>query len=194
MPAPVLVQRPSRAEAEAAVTTLLRWAGDDPKREGLIDTPGRVVRAFEEYFQGYNEDPAEVLRSASYDHAGYEDFVLLRNIPFESHCEHHIAPIIGSVSVAYLPNTRVVGISKLVRVCEVFAKRLQIQEKMTAEIAEAINVGLKPRGVAVVIVAEHQCMTTRGVHKKGLSMTSRAFLGEFKDNEVLRREFLTALQ
>lgn len=193
MTSPIIAQRPSRTEAETAVVTLLRWAGDNPTREGLVDTPARVVRAFEEYFQGYNEDPAEILRSASYDHAGYQDFVLLRNIPFESHCEHHISPIIGSISVAYLPDTRVVGISKLVRVCEVFAKRLQIQEKMTAEIAEAINTGLNPRGVAVVIVAEHQCMTTRGVHKKGLSMTSRAFLGEFRDNEVLRREFLTAL-
>jgi GTP cyclohydrolase IA len=187
------VIRPSRAEAEAAVETLLRWTGDDPKREGLVGTPDRVARAFEEFFDGYNHDPAAVLQTASYDGAGYDDMVVLRDIRFESHCEHHISPILGTIHLAYLPGERVVGISKLARVCDVFAKRLQIQEKLTTDIAQAINDALQPRGVGVVITAAHECMTTRGVHKVGLNMVSRCFIGAFKDDAVLRREFLDLL-
>ncbi|MFN8694646.1 MAG: GTP cyclohydrolase I FolE [Holosporales bacterium] len=185
--------RPSRAEAESAVETLLRWSGDNPQREGLLGTPDRVVRAFEEYFEGYNEDPTEILKAASYDRAGYDDMVVLRDIRFESHCEHHIAPILGTVYIAYLPDTRVVGISKLARVCDVFAKRLQIQEKLTAEIANAIDTALKPRGVAIVISAGHECMTTRGVYKPGMNMVTRAFTGQFREDATLRREFLDLL-
>src|SRR6186997_3192546 len=157
--------RPTRATAENAIRTLIQWAGDDPDREGLRGTPARVVRAYEEWFAGYFEDPREYLQRTFEEVAGYDEIVLLRDIRFESHCEHHIAPIIGKVHIAYLPNNRVVGISKLARLVEVYAKRLQIQEKMTAQIANTLDEVLQPKGVAVVIEAAHQCMTTRGVHK-----------------------------
>src|SRR6266498_3109717 len=172
----VPVARPSRVEAEAAVRTLIRWAGDDPDREGLVGTPARVVRAYEEWFAGYFEDPREYLKRTFEEVAGYDEIVMLKDIRFESHCEHHIAPIIGHVHIAYLPSNRVVGISKLARLVEVYAKRLQIQEKMTAQIANAIDEVLQPKGVAVVIEAAHQCMTTRGVHKPGVSMVTSRML------------------
>lgn len=182
--------RPSREEAEAAVSTLIRWAGDDPSREGLTDTPGRVVRSYEEFFTGYEVDPREILERTFEETEGYDEIVLLRNIRFESHCEHHMAPIIGKAHVAYLPRRRVVGISKLARVVEVFAKRLQIQEKMTAQIANTINDVLEPHGVAVIIDAAHQCMTTRGVHKPGVTMVTSRMLGAFRNDPATRREFL----
>ena len=184
-------ERPARHEAEAAVETLLRWAGDDPSREGLADTPARVVRAFEEFFIGYAVDPYDLLVRTFSDTDGYDEMVLLRDIRFESHCEHHMAPIIGMAHVAYLPDHRVVGISKLARVVEVYARRLQIQEKMTVQIANAINDVLEPKGVAVVIEAAHQCMTTRGVHKPGVSMVTSCMLGIFRSNAATRREFLS---
>jgi GTP cyclohydrolase I len=183
-------ERPGRAEAEAAVRTLLRWAGDDPLREGLVGTPERVVRAYEEFFAGYGQDPVEILQSTFEETDGYDEMVLLRGIRFESHCEHHMAPIIGVAHVAYLPKTRVVGISKLARIVEVYARRLQIQEKMTAQIANTIDAVLQPHGVAVVIEATHQCMTTRGVHKPGTSMVTSRMLGVFRDDPKTRREFL----
>jgi GTP cyclohydrolase I len=183
-------QRPSRAEAEAAVRTLLRWAGDDPAREGLVGTPERVARAYEEFFAGYGQDPVEILQRTFEEVEGYDEMVLLRDIRFESHCEHHMAPIIGVAHVAYLPKTRVVGISKLARIVEVYARRLQIQEKMTAQIANTIEAVLQPLGVAVVIEATHQCMTTRGVHKPGTSMVTSRMLGVFRDDPKTRREFL----
>ena len=185
--------KPSREEAEDAVRTLLRWAGDDPSREGLLDTPGRVVRSYEEFFSGYDADPAEILERTFEEIDGYDEIVLLRDIRFESHCEHHMAPIIGKVHVAYLPDHRVVGISKLARLVEVYAKRLQIQEKMTVQIANTINVILQPKGVAVVIEAAHQCMTTRGVHKAGVTMVTSRMLGGFRDNAATRREFLAMI-
>jgi GTP cyclohydrolase IA len=185
--------RPSRAEAEAAVRTLLRWAGDDPTREGLLDTPGRVVRAYGEWFAGYGVDPEEFLRRTFEETDGYDEMVVLRDINFESFCEHHLAPIIGRAHVAYLPHKRVVGISKLARVVEAYAKRLQIQEKLTAQIANTINGVLKPRGVAVVVDATHQCMTTRGVHKSGVSMVTSRMLGAFRDDPKTRREFLAMI-
>jgi GTP cyclohydrolase I len=181
--------RPGRAEAEEAVRTLLRWAGDDPEREGLLATPERVVRAYEEFFAGYATDPAAVLRRTFAETDGYDEMVMLRDIGFESHCEHHLAPIIGKAHVAYLPVSRVVGISKLARVVEAYAKRLQIQEKMTAQIANNINEILEPKGTAVIIEAAHQCMTTRGVHKPGVLMTTSRMLGAFRDDGQLRREF-----
>jgi GTP cyclohydrolase I len=183
-------QRPTRAEAEAAVRTLLRWTGDDPNREGLLDTPARVVRAYEEFFQGYEVDPVELLKRTFEETDGYDEMVLLRDVSFESHCEHHMMPIIGKAHVAYLPAKRVVGISKLARVVDVYAKRLQIQEKLTAQIANAIQDVLQPKGVAVVIEAQHQCMTTRGVHKPGVSMVTSRMLGAFRTNAATRREFL----
>ena len=183
--------RPSRDEAEQAVRTLIQWAGDDPAREGLLDTPGRVVRAYEEYFQGYNADPEEILKRTFEEVEGYDEMVLLRDIRFESHCEHHMAPIIGKAHVAYLPKSRVVGISKLARVVELYAQRLQIQEKMTAQIAGAINDVLQPDGVAVIIEAAHQCMTCRGVHKPGVTMVTSKMLGAFRENQATRREFLS---
>ena len=167
--------RPSREEAEAAVRTLIRWAGDDPDREGLVGTPDRVVRAYEEFF------------------AGYDDIVLVKDIPFSSHCEHHMAPILGRAWVAYVPSGRVVGISKLARVVEIYAKRLQIQERLTAQIANTIDDALTPRGVGVVIKASHHCMTTRGVHKPGVTMVTSRMLGAFRDNGETRREFLTMI-
>ncbi len=185
--------RPERAEAEEAVRTLIRWAGDDPQREGLLGTPGRVVRAYEEWFAGYFEDPRELLKRTFEEVAGYDEIVLLRDIRFASHCEHHIAPIIGRVHIGYLPRNRVVGISKLIRLIEVYARRLQVQEKMTAEIAACLDAGLKPHGVAVVVEGTHECMTTRGVRKPEVSMVTSRMLGVFRDNPVTREEFLAAI-
>jgi GTP cyclohydrolase I len=185
--------RPSRAEAEQAVRTLLRWAGDDPTREGLIGTPGRVARAFEEWFAGYDRDPVDYLQRTFEEVENYDEMVVLRDIRFESHCEHHLAPIIGRAHIGYLPRGRVVGISKLARVVELYAKRLQIQEKMTAQIANSIAEVLRPEGVAVVLEASHQCMTTRGVHKSGVTMVTSRMLGAFRDNPSTRREFLTLI-
>lgn len=186
--------KPTRQQAEEAVKTLLRWAGDNPDREGLHETPGRVVRAFEEYFSGYKINPSSYLARTFEEVGGYDEIILLRDVQFESHCEHHLAPIIGKAHVAYLPTQRVVGISKLARVVDIFAKRLQIQEKMTSEIAHAIQEVLQPRGVAVVIEAVHHCMTTRGVHKRGVTMTTSKMTGEFKKDAALRREVLSMLQ
>ncbi len=182
--------RPSREEAEAAIRTLLRWAGDDPAREGLLETPARVVRAYEEWFAGYGTDPVSVLERTFEEVEGYDEIVLLRDIRFESMCEHHMAPIIGRAHVAYLPHRRVVGISKLARVVEAYARRLQIQEKMTAQIANTINDVLQPRGTAVIIEAGHQCMTTRGVHKTGVTMVTSRMLGAFREDAATRRELL----
>ncbi|MDA8232467.1 MAG: GTP cyclohydrolase I FolE [Magnetospirillum sp.] len=182
--------RPTRAEAELAVRTLIRWAGDDPDREGLIGTPDRVVRAYEEFFAGYEQDPVEILARTFEETDGYDEIVLLRDIRLESHCEHHMVPIIGKAHVAYLPDKRVVGISKLARVLEVYARRLQIQEKLTAQVANTINDVLQPKGVAVVIEAAHHCMTTRGVHKPGITMVTSRMLGVFRDDPATRREFL----
>ena len=182
--------RPTREEAEAAVRTLLQWAGDDPTREGLIDTPSRVVRSYEEFFAGYEVDPVGLLERTFEETDGYDEIVLLRDIRLESHCEHHMVPIIGRAHVAYLPHRRVVGISKLARVVEAYAKRLQIQEKLTAQIANTIQQVLQPRGVAVVIEAAHQCMTTRGIHKPGVTMVTSKMLGAFRDDPSTRRELL----
>ena len=185
--------RPTREEAEAAVRTLLRWAGDDPGREGLLETPARVARAFKEWFSGYGEDPYDFLKATFEETDGYDEMVVLRDIRFESHCEHHLAPIIGKAHVAYLPNRRVVGISKIARLIEVYARRLQIQEKLTAQIANTLNEVLEPLGVAVVVEATHQCMTTRGVHKPGVSMVTSRMLGNFRTDPTTRREFLSML-
>jgi GTP cyclohydrolase I len=187
------VARPSEAEAEEAVRTLIRWAGDDPSREGLIETPNRVVRAFEEWFAGYKEDPADLMSKTFEEMNGYDELVILRNIRFESHCEHHLAPIIGQAHIAYLPAKRVVGISKLVRLVEVYAKRLQIQEKLTSQIAQTINDVLQPRGVGVVIEASHECMSTRGVHKTGMTMVTSEMIGALRDDPTTRREFLAVI-
>jgi len=183
-------QRPSRGEAETAVRTLIEWAGDDPDREGLKGTPGRVVRSFEEFFRGYDSDPVELLQRTFEEIDGYDEMVVLKDIRFESHCEHHMAPIIGKAHVAYLPRNRVVGISKLARLVEVYARRLQIQEKMTVQIANTLSEVLQPKGVGVVLEAAHQCMTTRGVHKPGVSMVTSHMLGAFRDDPSTRREFL----
>ena len=188
---PVRVRRPSREEALDAVRTLIRWAGDDPEREGLLGTTDRVVRSYAEFFSGYGEDPVALLQRTFEEMDGYDEIVMLKDIRFESHCEHHIAPIIGKVHIAYLPNNRVVGISKLARLVEVYAKRLQIQEKMTAQIANTIEEVLQPEGVAVVIEGEHQCMTTRGVHKPGVGMITSRMLGAFRTNPSTRQEFLS---
>ncbi|MFO1236103.1 MAG: GTP cyclohydrolase I FolE [Alphaproteobacteria bacterium] len=185
--------RPSRDQAEDAVRTLLAWAGDDPGREGLLDTPKRVAKAFEEWFAGYAEDPEVYLARTFEEVEGYDEMITLRDIRFESHCEHHLAPIIGKAHVAYLPTNKVVGISKLARVVDTYAKRLQVQEKMTAQIANSIQTVLQPKGVAVVIEAAHQCMTTRGVHKAGVSMVTSTMLGEFRRNPLTRREFLSLI-
>ncbi|TQV73338.1 GTP cyclohydrolase I FolE [Denitrobaculum tricleocarpae] len=182
--------KPTRDEALQAVKTLLRWAGDDPDREGLLATPDRVVRSYDEFFGGYDVDPDEVLQRTFEEVEGYDEIVLLRDIDFVSHCEHHMAPIIGRAHVAYMPDNRVVGISKLARIVEAYARRLQIQEKMTAQIANSINEVLKPKGVAVVIEAAHQCMTTRGVNKTGVTMVTSRMLGLFRSNASTRREFL----
>ncbi len=180
----------TREQAEAAVRVLLRWAGDDPDREGLLDTPDRVVRAFEEYFVGYSEDPEKVLGRTFEETDGYDEMVLLKDITFESHCEHHLAPIIGRVHVGYIPESRVVGISKLARVVDIFAKRLQIQEKMTAQITNTITKVLEPKGVAVVVQAQHQCMTCRGIHKQGVDMVTSSMTGLFRTDPRTRAEFL----
>ncbi len=185
--------RPSREEAEKAVRTLLQWAGDNPEREGLVDTPARVAKAFEDWFSGYDQDPEAYLARTFEEVAGYDDMVILKDIRFESHCEHHLAPIIGRAHVGYLPTHRVVGISKLARVVEAFARRLQVQEKMNAQIAHCIQTVLEPRGVAVVIEAAHQCMTTRGVHKTGVTMVTSSMLGDFRTNSDTRREFLNII-
>jgi len=185
--------KPTRAEAEEAVRTLIRWAGDDPDREGLVGTPDRVVRSYEEFFAGYAEDPREILARTFEETDGYDEMVVLRDIRLESYCEHHIVPIIGKAHVGYLPAHRVIGISKLARIVEAYAKRLQIQEKMTAQIANCIQEVLEPRGVAVVIEAAHQCMTTRGIRKPGVAMVTSRMLGAFRDDPSTRREFLAMI-
>lgn len=185
--------RPTRAEAEAAVRTLIAWAGDNPDREGLVGTPERVARAYEEFFAGYQADPASLLARTFEETEAYDEMIVLRDIRLESHCEHHIVPIIGRAHIGYLPAGRVVGISKLARVVEAYAKRLQIQEKLTAQIADTIEAVLKPRGVAVVIEAAHQCMTTRGIHKPGVSMVTSRMLGAFRTDPTTRREFLSMI-
>lgn len=185
--------RPGRAEAEAAVRTLIQWAGDDPDREGLTGTPERVVRAYEEFFAGYEIDPVSFLERTFEETEGYEDMVVLRDVRIESHCEHHLVPILGQAHIAYIPDRRVVGISKLARVAESYAKRMQIQEKLTAQIANTIQEVLQPRGVAVVVEASHQCMTTRGIHMPGVSMVTSRMLGEFRNDERTRREFLSMI-
>ena len=182
--------RPTRAEAEAAVDLLIRWLGEDPAREGLRDTPARVVRAWEEFCSGYDDDPAALLSSVFEEVEGYDDMVMLRQIRLESHCEHHMVPIIGVAHIAYLPHKRVVGISKLARVLDSFARRLQTQETLTAQVASCIQSALQPRGVAVMIDAQHQCMTTRGVHKDGVSMITSRFTGAFDSDSDLRARFL----
>ena len=191
-PAPS-VSKPSREEAEAAVRTLIRWAGDDPKREGLIDTPSRVIRAYEEFFAGYLQDPREILARTFTEVEGYDEMIVMNDIRFESHCEHHMVPIIGKAHIGYLPNRRVVGISKLARLVEVYARRLQVQEKMTVQIADTLQDVLQPKGVAVVIEAAHQCMTTRGVHKPGVGLVTSRMVGAFRDDPSTRREFLAVL-
>ena len=184
----------SRDEAEEAVRVLLRWAGDNPDREGLLDTPKRLVNAYREYFAGYKDDPVEILSRTFEETDGYDEMVVLRDIPFESHCEHHMAPIFGKAHVAYLPDNRVVGISKLARVVEIFAKRLQTQEIMTVQVADTIQQALQPKGVAVVIDAVHQCMTTRGIHKPGVATVTSRMLGAFRSNPETRREFLSMIR
>jgi len=184
------VERPDRAEVEQAIRTMIRWAGDDPGRDGLRETPDRVARAFEEYFSGYAQDPTEILQKTFEEIEGYDEMIVLRGVRFESHCEHHMAPIVGRAWVAYIPQGRVVGISKLARVVDVYAKRLQIQEKMTAQIANTINDVLKPEGVGVIIKATHHCMTTRGAHKPGTDLVTSRMLGVFRDNALTRQELL----
>ena len=188
-----IADRPSRAAAEDAVRTLIRWSGDDPGREGLVGTPARVVRAYEEWFSGYFEDPREYLKRTFEEVAGYDEIVVLRDIQFESHCEHHIAAIIGRVHIGYLPRNRVIGISKLARLVNVYARRLQVQEKMTAEIAGCLNSVLKPFGVGVVVEGAHHCMTTRGVHKSDVTMLTSCMLGTFRTQPETRQEFLAAI-
>lgn len=188
---PRKIDAPQRSEAEDAVRTLLRWAGDDPDREGLIDTPARVARAFEQWFAGYEEDPLEFLERTFEEVEGYDEMVVLRDIRMESYCEHHLAPILGKIHIGYMPDKRVVGISKLARVADAYSKRLQIQEKLTAQIANCIDEVLQPKGVAVVIEAEHQCMTTRGVHKPGVTMVTSSMIGAFRQGSDTRREFLS---
>jgi GTP cyclohydrolase I len=182
---------PTREQAEDAVRTLIRWAGDDPEREGLIQTPARVARAYREFFSGYESDPMQILATTFSEVDGYDEMVVLKDIRFESYCEHHMVPIIGRAHVAYLPEHRVVGISKLARLVDVYAKRLQIQEKMTVQIADALNTVLQPKGVAVILEAAHQCMSTRGVHKPGASLVTSRMLGAFRDDPSTRREFLS---
>src|SRR6478752_8047839 len=187
-------QPPTQAEAESAVRTLIRWVGDDPDREGLRGTPKRVARAYKEWFAGYDEDPSDYLQRTFEQVGGYDEMVLLRDIRFESHCEHHIAPIIGRVHIGYLPRKRVVGISKLARLVDVYAKRMQVQEKMTAEIAACLNSVLKPSGVAVVVEGAHECMTTRGVHRSDVTMVTSRMLGVFRTNFKTRQEFFAAIK
>ena len=185
----IVYEKPSRDEAEKAVEVLLRWAGDNPLREGLLDTPKRVVRAFEEFFSGYTEDPEKMLERTFEEVENYDDIVMLRDISMQSHCEHHLVPILGKAHIAYLPNKRVVGISKLARVLDLYSKRLQTQETMTSQIANAIQNALKPRGVAILIDAQHQCMTTRGVKKPNVSMVTTQFTGDFKKEPALVDRF-----
>ncbi len=180
----------TQADAEAAVRTLLLWAGEDPKREGLIDTPTRVAKAYKDWFSGYEMDPADYLRRTFEEVAGYDEVIVLRDIEYESHCEHHMAPIIGRVHIGYLPDGKVVGISKLARVVDAFARRFQVQEKMTAQIARCIEDVLQPRGVAVIVEGAHECMTTRGIHKRGVSMVTSKMIGAFRDDARTRMEFL----
>ena len=187
------IEKPSREEAEAAVRVLLRWIGDNPDREGLLGTPGRVVRAYEDWFSGYADDPVEFLRRTFHEVDGYDEMIVLRDISFESHCEHHLAPIIGKVHIGYLPDRKVIGISKLARVVETFARRLQVQESLTAQIANCIQGVLKPRGVGVVVEGVHQCMTTRGIRKHGVSMITSQLLGHFRSDPRTRAEFLTMI-
>ena len=185
--------RPTREAAEEAVRTLIRWAGDDPKREGLLETPSRVVRAYEEFFAGYGQDPVDILAKTFSEVDGYDEMIVMNDIRFESHCEHHMVPIIGKAHIGYLPAHRVVGISKLARLVEVYARRLQIQEKMTVQIADTLQKVLQPKGVAVVIEAAHQCMTTRGVHKPGVALVTSRMVGAFRDDAATRREFLAII-
>lgn len=185
--------RPTREQAEEAVRTLLRWAGDDPNREGLLDTPKRVTKAYGEWFRGYDEDAEELLQRTFEEVEGYDEMVVLRDIRFESYCEHHMAPIVGKAHVGYIPQGRVVGISKLARVVDAFAKRLQVQEKMNAQIAQVLMNTLQPQGVAVVLEAEHHCMATRGVHKPGVSMVTSTMLGAFREDPATRKEFLSVI-
>ncbi len=185
------VERPSREEACDAVRTLIRWAGDDPDREGLLDTPDRVVRSYDEYYSGYTQDPVDILRRTFEETDGYDEMVVLKDVEISSHCEHHMAPIIGQVHIGYLPDKSVVGISKLARVVDVYARRLQIQEKMTAQIADALDEVIRPRGVGVVVEAAHHCMTTRGIQKRGVTMVTSRMLGSFRSDPKTRREFLS---
>jgi GTP cyclohydrolase I len=188
-----MTEKPTREQAEDAVRTLIRWAGDDPAREGLRDTPARVTRAYQEFFAGYEQDPAEVLKRTFSEVEGYDEMIVMSDIRFESHCEHHMVPIIGKAHVGYLPDKRVVGISKLARLVEIYARRLQVQEKMTVQIADTLQDILHPRGVAVVIEAAHQCMTTRGVHKPGVGLITSRMVGAFRDDPSTRREFLAVI-
>ena len=190
---PTMLPRPSAEEARAAVRTLIRWAGDDPDREGLLETPDRVVRSYEEFFSGYHQDPKEVLAKTFSEVDGYDEMIVMNDIRFESHCEHHMVPIIGKAHIGYLPDRRVVGISKLARLVEVYARRLQIQEKMTVQIADTLQDVLHPKGVAVVVEAAHQCMTTRGVHKPGAALVTSRMLGAFRKDPTTRREFLAII-
>ena len=187
-------RRPARKKAEEAIRTLLLWAGEDPWREGLVDTPARVAKAYEDWFSGYKEDPVRYLRRTFEEVDGYDEMIVLRDIQFESHCEHHMAPIIGKAHVGYLPNNKVVGISKLARVVEAFARRFQVQEKMTAQIANCIEEVLRPKGVGVVIEATHQCMTTRGIHKSNVSMVTSQMIGTFRKDARTRSEFLRMIE
>jgi GTP cyclohydrolase I len=184
------IERPDRAEVEAAFRTIISWTGDDPGRDGLIETPARLARAFEEFFAGYRQDPALLLQKTFEETDGYDEIVALRGVPFESHCEHHLAPILGKAWVAYVPRGRVVGISKLARVVDAYARRLQIQERMTAQVANTINESLQPHGVGVIIKATHHCMTTRGVHKPGTDLVTSRMLGCFRDDPLIRQEFM----
>ncbi|MDA9137047.1 GTP cyclohydrolase I FolE [Pelagibacterales bacterium] len=190
----ILVKKPSNAEAEKAVRTLISFVGEDPNREGLLDTPKRVVKAYQDWYGGYNQDPKEVLNKTFSEIEGYDEIIMLKDIRVESHCEHHMAPFIGSAHVAYLPNKRVVGISKLARITRIFSKRMQVQEKLTAEIANCLQQVLKPRGVAVVIEAQHECMTTRGINEPGISMVTSQLLGKFRTDASTRKEFYSMIQ
>ena len=187
---PAAIEKPTRTQAEEAVRTLIRWAGDDPAREGLRDTPSRVARAYEEFFSGYADDPAQILMRTFTEVQGYDEMIVMNDIRFESHCEHHMVPIIGKAHIGYLPDRRVVGISKLARLVEIYARRLQIQEKMTVQIADTLQQVLQPKGVAVVLEAAHQCMTTRGIHKAGVTLVTSRMVGVFRSNSDTRREFL----
>jgi len=186
--------RPSRAEVEAAYRTVIRWIGEDPNRDGLKETPARVVRALDEFFSGYRQDPVDILQKTFEEIEGYDEMIVLRGVRFESHCEHHMAPIMGQAWVAYVPNGRVVGISKLARIVDVYAKRMQIQEKLTAQIANTIDEVLKPQGVGVIVKASHHCMTTRGIHKHGTDLVTSRMLGCFRDNPITRQEFLKMIE